>query len=257
MSISSIIDLAVILIVLVSAGVSFFRGFVREVLTIFGFIGGGLAAFMFGGKLAPVLEKWFGVEKGKPVEKLFDLVPYDIVATVCAYAGIFIAVFLILQLISYFMSASIRAIGLGPVDRSLGVVFGIARAVLLLGIFYAALGGLIPDDVRKDVAGKSKTLVYLEGVAGWVKGFFPEDADKKMKDKAEEVRDGQIESLKEKLQDSGEELKDKSLELKDRAQDKAEELKDKAGEGYSNTERKSLDNLIEQENEPERTPPNE
>lgn len=83
MSISSIIDIAVVLIVLVSAGVSFFRGFVREVLTIFGVIGGALAAYLFGDKVAPVFEGWLGVKEGEKPERLFDLIPYDIVANIC------------------------------------------------------------------------------------------------------------------------------------------------------------------------------
>ncbi len=253
MSISSIIDLAVILIVLVSAGVSFFRGFVREILTIFGFIGGGLAAFFFGGKVAPLFEKWFGVEDGKPVEKLFNIIPYNIVAEICAYAGIFLAVFLVLQLISYFTSATIKAIGLGPVDRALGVVFGIARAVLLLGLVYAFVGGAIPDEYKKEVLGKSKSVVYLEFVADWLKGFMPDDGADKAKDKA-------AEKLGEELHDKASGLAEDSMKqidiLKGGVAKKIEEEKSKEdAPAYSPQERKNLNNLIENQSEPQPAPP--
>lgn len=253
MSISSIIDIAVVLIILVSAGVSFFRGFVREVLTIFGVLGGAFGAYMFGSKLSPVFRGWFGVEEGKTPEKLFDLIPYTIVADVCAYAGIFIAIFLILQLVSYFMSASIKAIGLGPVDRSLGVAFGIARAMLFLGVIYLVLGGLIPDDNRQELLGKSKTIVYIEAVSDWMKGFIPSNSGEKAQARAEDF-------TKDKLK----EIQVLGVEAADKAGEKANDIKQDLikTQPYNAQERRDLDKLIENESGPdtalpERSAPNE
>ena len=245
------IDIGIVLIILVSAGVSFFRGFVREVLTIFGVIGGGMTAYLFGDKIKPVFRHWLGVEDGKPAEKLFDLIPYSIVADVCAYAGIFIAVFLILQLISYFMSASIKAIGLGPVDRSLGIVFGIARAFLFLGIIYLVVGGLIPDDNKKEILGKSKTIIYVEAVSDWMKGFIPSDAGDQAKDKAQGFAQDKIKDIQELGGEAAQKVQENSEFLKDNA-DKIQ--------GYNADERKDLDKLIENQNDtalPERQSPNE
>ena len=241
MSISLIIDIGVLLIVFVSAGVSFFRGFVREVLTIFGVIGGAAAAWTFGPKLSPVFRGWFGVEEGKPVEKMFDVIPYNYVADICAYGAIFLAVFLILQLISYFMSASVKAVGLGPVDRSLGVIFGIARALLFLGIIYAVVGSIFSNEQKKEVLGESKTIVYIDAVADWLKGFMPGNSEKSAK---ENVSSG-LQELK-----SGVEQK---------VQDHIEEpLKEKAS-GYTDRAREKMDALIENENAtpPERSAPHE
>ena len=245
MSISSIIDIAVVLIVLVSAGVSFFRGFVREVLTIFGFFGGALAAYLFGDKVKPIVRGWFG-EEGK----LFDLIPYDMAAQIIAYAGIFIAVFLILQLISYFMSASIKAIGLGPVDRALGVIFGVARALIFLGAIYLVLGSMMPDEIRE----KSKTTIYVEAVSDWLKGFSP-DGDKEENSPTESM-------ARDKLR----EIQGLGSDAAEKAQDKVDELKKKADKlpAYSAEGRKNLNELIENENSqetdpalPERSKPND
>lgn len=261
MSISAIIDIGIVLIILVSAGVSFFRGFVREVLTIFGTIGGGFAAYMFGGKLAPVFAGWLGVVDGEKPKKLFDLIPYNIVADICAYVGIFLAVFLILQLISYFMSASVKAIGLGPVDRALGVVFGIARALLFLGVVYLVLGGLIPNDNKEEILGKSKTIVYVEAVSNWLKGFLPADTDVKVKDgtaeKAEDAAKDKLNDLRNMGQDAADKVGEKAGELKDNMQEKSKDLP-----AYSPETRNKLDNLIEKQESddpalPERTAPHE
>lgn len=236
MSLSTIIDIVILLIILVSAGVSFFRGFVREVLTIFGFIGGALATVTFGPKLIPVFEKWFGVTEGEEPRKLFDLVPADIAAMVCAYAGIFIAVFLILQLISYFLSASVRAVGLGPVDRTLGVIFGIVRAVLFLGVLYWPFQYVINEADRENIFGKSKTFVYVEATTNWLQGFFSSENAAEAKDAAESfTRDKlkQIDVL------HGEDTK--AIDVK-----KIGDVKEKAS-GYSEQAREKLDSLIEDE----------
>ena len=246
MSISAIIDIGIVLIILVSAGISFFRGFVREVLTIFGVIGGAMAAYLFGGKIVPVVRGWFGEGDGQ----LFGLISYDIAAQICTYAGIFIAVFLILQLISYFLSASIRAIGLGPVDRTLGVVFGIARALLFLGIIYMVLDHLIPDKNKKEILGKSKTIVYIEAVSDWLDGFMPNNED--------------TETSSSVARDKLREIQAIGGNAAERAQEQVDELKKAADKlpAYSDEERKSLDQLIDTESDkdqvlPERSAPNE
>jgi uncharacterized membrane protein required for colicin V production len=131
MNIALLVDIAVIVLLLISAGVSFFRGLIREVLTIVGAVGGGFAALAFGPKLVPLMSKWFGVVEGKPPAKLFDLIPMDVVAQIAAYAGIFVIVFIILQLASHLISSAAQAVGLGSVDRTLGIFFGLARGLLL------------------------------------------------------------------------------------------------------------------------------
>ena len=94
-----IIDLVVGAVILVSAVISFFRGFIRETLTIAGVAGGGFAAILFGPSLAPTFRNWLGIVDGEPVEKLFDLVPMTIIANVCAYAAIFIGVVITISVI--------------------------------------------------------------------------------------------------------------------------------------------------------------
>lgn len=178
MNIPFLIDLGVVLVLLISAGVSFFRGFIREVLTIFGMIGGLFVAFLFGRSLQPLVRGWCGVVEGKDPEKLFDIIPMTIVADVSAYAGLFLVVFIVLQLVSHFLSGAAHAVGLGTVDRTLGVFFGILRGVLLLGILYLPFHLILSDD-RKEGLSSSKSYFYLEGLATWLANFMPEMAEGK------------------------------------------------------------------------------
>src|SRR6188474_2988360 len=123
-----IFDVIVLIAVFISSIVAFLRGFIRELLTIVGVVGGVIAAFFGGPFLLPQMNKWLDVPADKTkMTKLFDIIPMDIVATICTYGLIFIVVVIVLSVLSYFLSSGAKALGLGPVDRVLGVIFGMAR----------------------------------------------------------------------------------------------------------------------------------
>ncbi len=226
---AAIIDIAVLLILLISAGVAFFRGFIREVLTIVGVIGAALASLMFGKMLSPLMRDWFGVVEGETGEKLFDLIPYSIVADVTAYASIFLIVFIILQLASHFISASARAVGLGPVDRTLGVAFGLVRGLILLAILYLPFSAILTQKQKDSWLEGSVTFMYIESTSEWLASFLP-DGDKEKT----------ISETREKL---------KAMDVLDSGKDDGGDTpagkEDKPDGGYSNQDREKLEGLIE------------
>lgn len=233
MNIAVLVDIGVILILLISAGVSFFRGLIREVLTILGVFGGGFAALTFGPMAIPLMNDWYGVKDGKETEKLFDLIPLDIAAQISGYAGVFLLVFMILQLASYLISSAVQAMGLGPVDRTLGVFFGLARGLLLLGILYLPFHLVLSDENKKDWFEKSRTMVFVQATTDWLTSFVPQDASSEKI--AEETRD--------KL-NKIDILGDKRIHEDDIPQN-GQTKKDDTSVGYTDKAREGLENLIE------------
>lgn len=235
MALSLIFDLAVVIILLVSAGVSFFRGIIREVLTIFGFMGGILAAFFLGGTVTPMVLNAFDLT-GDDVGKLFGIVPYDIVASVATYGGIFLAVFLLLQLASHFISSAAKAVGLGPVDRTLGVFFGLVRGILLLGILYLPFHFILPDENKETWFGTSKTFVFIQGTSTWLAGFLPNASE----------NGDESNSTREILQDI-DVLKDPSKKDKEPEAGKDVSMPQPSdAESYSDEQRQKLNDVIKQ-----------
>lgn len=234
MDISVLVDIGVIIVLLISAGVSFFRGLIREVLTIVGALGGGFAALTFGPSVIPLTSKWFGIEEGKDAGKLFDVIPMELAAQIAAYAGIFIIVFIILQLASYLISSAAQAIGLGPVDRTLGIFFGLARGLLLLGVLYLPFHLILPEDSKKEWFEHSQTMVFVQGTTKWLISFVPQE-----KSSSEIVHD-----TRDKL-NAIDVLGDKRLS-KD-AKETADKVHDTPNEpkGYSDKDRQGLENLID------------
>jgi membrane protein required for colicin V production len=226
-----IIDVLVLVALLISAGVAFFRGFIREILTIAGVVGGMAAAYWGGPKLNIHMRGWLGVEDNpEEPQKLFDLIPYELVSTAVSYGLIFIIVVITISIISHFLAEKAQNVGLGAIDRTFGVIFGLIRAVLLLGILYMPLYALVERDIREDWFKGSHSHTYIQATAHWLSGFIPAEG---LKVKKEELEEQTSEKAK--------------AHLNTAVQKRLEDGKKKNNEdGYNETFRQEMDHLFEQ-----------
>lgn len=234
-----IIDLVVAAIMLISAVISFLRGLIRETLTIAGIVGGLFTAYAFGDNLSPLFRSWLDVDpEAEEPQKLFDIIPMTMVADGLAYAFIFIAVVIIISVISHFVGGAIRAMGLGPVDRTLGVFFGLGRGLLLLGLLYLPFHLLMDTESKTEYFSESKTFGYIESTSEFLAGFLPESED--VEEKIDAIDE---DSIKKKLFES--EFLSDGDEEKPEPKDESQEQT-----GYDKDERNDLENFIEEEVQP-------
>jgi membrane protein required for colicin V production len=193
-----VIDILVIAVLLISSIIAFARGFIREVLTILGVVG-GLAAAYLGGPYAKIYAReWLGVQEGVEPERLLGVVPYNIVADALAYGSIFIIVVILLSVISHMLAEAVKNLGLGAIDRTFGVVFGMARAAVLLGLLYLPVYMFVDDETKQSWFADSKTHVYLEQIADVMSDYLPEPVKKKAEVEFKKMQE-EGGSLKEKL----------------------------------------------------------
>jgi len=239
-----IIDIVVGLVVLASALISFMRGLIREVLTIAGVVGGILAAVFLGPVMTPTVRAWFGAGEGQNPDKLFDMIPMEIVADATTYGVIFITVVIVLSVASHVISGAAKAVGLGPVDRTLGVAFGIARALVLLGLVYLPFHLLMDDKRKEEFFAGSNTHYFIEKTSAVMASYLPESEDVE-----KDIKEGADDLIKKKLQEQdllGTGKKDKP------APETAPVVKPEDGTGYQEEQREKLDKLF---NEPAVTGP--
>lgn len=185
-----VFDIVVLAILTISALIAFLRGVIRETLTILGMVGGLAAAFYGGPILLPHMKNWLGVKEGVEPEKLLGVLPYDILASILAYGLVFIVVVIILSVLSHMIAETARNIGLGPVDRTLGVIFGIARGILLLGIIYLPFHVLAGEEQKEQWFAGSKTYFYIEQTSIALANLLPESTMEKFKEDAKTVQEG-------------------------------------------------------------------
>jgi len=239
-----IIDVAVAIVLLISAGISFLRGLIRELFTIAGVVGGAVAAVFFAPSLAKVFRSWFGVNEGETPEKLFDIIPMNFVAEGLAYAAIFITFVIIISVFSQFFSAAVKAAGLGPIDRTLGVIFGLLRGVLLLALIYLPFHLLMDETSKDKYFVDSKTHGYVAKASGWIAKYLP--SSKEVEDKINEVEENQIKKklFENNILSDGAKKETPQNTIEEEAK---EQIKNAPSEtGYGTEERQDINNLFRQ-----------
>lgn len=130
----TVFDYAVLTIVGLSIILSVMRGLVREVLAILGWIAAFYVATTYSSQLLPMM----------PTD-----IPTEPLRIMAAFLVLFLATLLVTSLLAIALSAILKKVGLGWLNRLLGVFFGVARGVLIVCII-VFLAGLTdaPKDAR-------------------------------------------------------------------------------------------------------------
>jgi membrane protein required for colicin V production len=184
-----ILDLVVLGILFVSAAVAFMRGFVREVLTIGSLAGAAIATLAFGSSLTPTVRGWIVDPSIEAPQLLFNLVPYEMVAPVVSYGIVFVLTLIVLTIITHLISKGVHAAGLGPVDRSLGVVFGLVRGVIVIGLISLVMNFVLNDTQRETFFADSKVYPYVSSLADLTQALLPGRDVLGKKDHAKAIED--------------------------------------------------------------------
>jgi len=234
-----VVDIIAALIMLASIGIAILRGFIREILTIFGLIGGAVAAYIGGPLLMPTMKVWLGVVEGdEDPEKFLGVLPYPLLSDILSYAAIFIVFVILLSVISHFLAESIKSLGLGAVDRTLGMVFGIARGVLFLGLLYLPIYYLVDEKQMDewDWLTTSKSRVYIEATSKWIATYIPANESSREDSLTSDDGIAVMNEARKKLEEMDLLQKDSSVPVSG---------KSKNEEGYSDESRSKMDKLIE------------
>ncbi|WP_339632299.1 CvpA family protein [uncultured Sneathiella sp.] len=213
-------DAVILVILLISAIFGFIRGFVKETLSVAGWIGAVfLSLYLF-----PLLQ---------PIAQGFIL--NLLIADILTGAVIFILSLVILSYISHAISEKVKASSLGALDRSLGIFFGIARGVVLLGIAWLIFVQFIPEKDRPDWVLQAKMLPLIEGSGEFVARLLPPDMQENLNISRESDKDT-VDRLKEKY----DALPD---DVKDGVENTVEGAKNLLDKGYDDQARQQMENL--------------
>ncbi len=159
-----LLDSVVGIVLLLSVIISFFRGFVREMLTIVNLVGAAAGAYFLAKPLKPQFDEWLNVpvDDTQKAELVWGLIPPEIMSSFLSYACPFFGVFLILTLAGLYISGTVKALGLGPADKTLGMVFGAIRGFLLVFLAYLPFAYFMVPEEYPDWAKNSISVGYLE-----------------------------------------------------------------------------------------------
>ncbi len=152
-------DFAIIGVIILSGYFAYSRGFVREALSIAAWINASFVAVYAFPYVLPLFEK---------------VVPKGVLANVSAAAVVFILALMVLHMISNSLARRVKDSSLSPVDRTLGLIFGLARGMILVCIAYIALAWMLPSGKdRPRWFADARSLTYLEAGAGKMLSYIP------------------------------------------------------------------------------------
>ncbi len=154
-------DITIICIVLLSALLSLFRGFVREVLSLVAWVVAFWAAMAFWARFAAALEPYIAVEFARMV---------------LAFLGVLIGVLLVFGIINFIVGKLLASTGLSGPDRLLGALFGVLRGAAIVTVL-VVLAGLTPLPAEPSWS-QSSMLGGFQYAAEFAIGRLPPDLAK-------------------------------------------------------------------------------
>ena len=152
-------DAAVVLVILISGLLAFFRGLVHEVLAVVSWIGAALATI-------------YGFPYARPYAT--ELITVPLIADMVAGVGIFLVTLIVLSVLTNFVARRIRQSALGPLDRSLGLVFGFLRGAALIAVAWLAFNLVLPREDHPEWIAEAKVRPLVERGAVLLVSVLPE-----------------------------------------------------------------------------------
>ena len=140
-------DWAIIAIVAISALISVVRGFVREALSLAIWVAALVVAMHFHHALA---------------QQFTNLIDTPSLQLITAWITLFIATLIAGMLLTYLIGQLVKATGLSGTDRLIGMLFGVARGLILVLVVLVLLPKAVP--VNEDPWWRQSALIahFLE-----------------------------------------------------------------------------------------------
>ncbi len=150
------LDISIVVIVVLSALFGLVRGFAREALALLGW----------------VLSVWVALQFSPGLSELMkSVITVDSLRFILAFTLLFVVTLLFAAVINHLISSSVRKSSLSGTDRSLGVLFGILRGVVLVAVLTWTVGF---TTLPQQATWKHAVLVgYFEQLAMWMRGSIP------------------------------------------------------------------------------------
>lgn len=154
-------------VIIISAILAYARGFVRETLSIGGWIVAAIVAFIFAPNVLPLMSE---------IPRLGEFIGESCeLGVMGAFAAVFFVALLIVALFTPMFATAVQRSRIGPFDAGLGFLFGVARGVLLVVvalIAYDRVTGSEPVEIVSD----SRSAAVFASLQDNIEARIPSDA---------------------------------------------------------------------------------
>ncbi|ACJ20016.1 CvpA family protein [Coxiella burnetii] len=150
------VDFAIIGIILFSIIISFFRGFVREAVSLVVWVAGIIVAIKFVEPVQIYLQTWI----------VSSSIRYAV-----AFISLFLSVFIIGIILNMLIHVLLKKTGLSITDRLLGIFFGAGRGFLIVAVLLLFVSiGSVEDG---SLIAQSQLAPKFQPIVSWLNQFLP------------------------------------------------------------------------------------
>ena len=153
------LDLGVLAVIVLSAIFAFARGFVREALSIIAWVGAAAITL-------------YGFNSVFAVAARFVTTP--LLADLIAGAGLFVISLIVLTIITGYVARFADSGALSPINRTLGLIFGLARGLVLVSLAYLVVDVSLPQNDRPPWIKEAKSERFLAKGADLLRTALPD-----------------------------------------------------------------------------------
>jgi membrane protein required for colicin V production len=158
----TLFDMGVGAVLIISAVIGWIRGATREVLNV-------------GALVVAAIVSILALRYSGPIAR--HAIHTAWIANIVAILIVFVAAFAILRIAAAVVSSGLRKTsGFGAVDRAVGAGFGVARALVVLGVFNLTLSAVMPPGRMPGWISGSYLYPMTQLSAAALKAFAPEGA---------------------------------------------------------------------------------
>jgi len=154
------VDAVVIAVLVISALLAAARGFVREMLGVAAWVGAGYVTY----RARPVVEP-----------QVLQWIKEPDIAIPLGSVIVFLVALIVFSVIAGFIARHVRRSAAGGLDRTLGLLFGIARGAALVVAAYIVAQLILPIERWPDPVLQSRSIRFAYHGARWVVSKIPED----------------------------------------------------------------------------------
>ena len=149
------VDYTIVGIIVFSIVIGFFRGFVREAVSLVIWISAVMTAFTFSKPIKIHLQPWINS---------------DSLQYAAAFIGLFLAVFIFGIFINLILHILVKKTGLTITNRLLGIFFGAGRSLFIIAILLMFISG--GNTKNKSVIVQSQLAPKFASMVTWLNQFL-------------------------------------------------------------------------------------
>ncbi|MBL4627260.1 MAG: CvpA family protein [Roseicyclus sp.] len=139
-------------VIVISAILAYARGFIREVMSILGWIAAAFVAFIFAPNALPLISE---------IPFLGDLIGESReLGILASFSIVFVIALVVVSLFTPLFSSVVQRSALGGLDAGLGFLFGVARGVLLVVVALIAYDRIVGDEPIAAISDSRSAAVF-------------------------------------------------------------------------------------------------